>query len=154
MKDAMNMNTSDSRADTGRRGALPSDVGVFIEAHLRELARAGRLDELARSRDALMKYYRAQKNDAAVHILAGAPEFSLALTPGGGVTLTLDGGADHATWTQSDLLQEEQDETNEVESRAIELAGGPDQFRALSDVQQEALTAQAVEEVFKRLRSR
>ena len=148
------MNTSDRRAESSRQGVLPSDVRVFVEAHLRDLARAGRLGQVARSRDGLMKYYRAQKNDAAVYVLANAPAFSLALTPGGDVMLTLPGRADPVTWTPSDLLQEEQDGANEVENRAIELAGGLDQFRALSDEEQEALTAEAVEEVFKRLRDR
>ena len=148
------MNTSDGRAQSRRREALPSDVRVFVEAHLRDLAKAGRLGELARSRNALRKYYRAQGNDAAAYVLANAPDFSLALTPGGGVTLTLPDGSDYAMWMPSELLQEERDEVNEVESRAMELAGGPDQFRALSDDDQEALTARAVEEVFKRLRGR
>lgn len=150
----MKMDTPDHRAEARQREALPSDVRVFIEAHLRELARAGRLGELARSRGALMKYYRAQKNDAAVYVLANAPDFSLALTPDGGVALTLPGWDDHATWTQVELQQEQQNEVNEVERRAIDLAGGLDRFRALSDEEQEALTGQAVEEVFKRLRDR
>lgn len=150
----MKMNTSDGRAQSRRREALPSDVRVFVEAHLRDLAKAGRLNELARSRDALRKYYNAQGNNAAAYVLANAPGFSLALTPGGGVTLTLPDQADCATWTPSELLQEERDEVSEVESRAVELAGGPDQFRALSDEEQEALTARAVVEVFKRLRGR
>ena len=150
----MKMDTSDGRAPSRRREALPSDIKVFVEAHLRDLAKAGRLGELARSREALRKYYNAQRNEAAAYVLANAPDFWLALTPGGGVTLTLPDGADCVMWTQSDLLQEERDDVNEVESRAMELAGGPDQFRALSDEEQEALTARAVEEVFKRLRGR
>ena len=150
----MKMNTSDGWAESRRREALPSDVKIFIEAHLRDLAQAGRLGEVARSRDALRKYYRAQGNDAAAYVLANAPDFSLALTPSGSVTLTLPDGTDYVMWTQSELLQEERDEVNEVEGRAVELAGGPDQFRALSDEEQEALTARAVEEVFKRLRGR
>lgn len=148
------MDISESRAESRRRECLPSDVRVFVEAHLRELARANRLGELARSRDALKSHYRAQNNDAAVYILANGTDFSLALTPGGDVALTLPGEADYVTWTRSDLLQEEQDAVNEVESLAMELAGGPDPFRALSDEEQEALTAQAVEEAFKRLRGR
>lgn len=150
----MKMNTSDGRPQSRRREALPSDVKVFVEAHLRDLAKAGRLNELARSRDTLRKYYNAQGNDAAAYVLANAPGFSLALTPGGGVTLTLPDQADYVTWTPSDLLQEERDEVNEIESRAMELAGGTDRFRALSDEEQEALTARAVEEVFRRLRGR
>ena len=68
--------------------------------------------------------------------------------------LTLPGRADHAMWEQSDLLQEEQDEVNGVEHRAMELGGGPDQFQVLSEEEQEALIAQAVEETFRRLRGR
>ena len=150
----MKMNTSDSRAEFRRQEALPSDVRVFVEAHLRDLAKAGRLNELARSREALRKYYNAQGNDAAAYVLANAPGFSLALTPGGDVTLTLPDRAACVIWTLSELLQEERDEVNEVESRAMELAGGPDQFRALSDDEQEALTARAVDEAFRRLRGR
>ena len=150
----MNTNVSDSRGKSRRREALPSDVRVFVEAHLRDLARTNRLNELARSRDALLKYYRAQRNEAAAYILASAPKFSLALTPGGGVMLALPDRAEHVMWTESELLQEEQDEVNGVESRAMELAGGPDQFQALREEEQEALTAQAVEETFKRLRGR
>lgn len=150
----MKMNTSDGQAQSRRREALPSDVRVFVEAHLRDLAKAGRLNELARSRNALRKYYNAQGNDAAAYVLAHAPDFSLALTPGGGVTLTLPDRADYVTWTPSELVQEERDEVNEVESCAMELAGGPDQFWALSDDEQEALTARAVDEVFKRLHGR
>ena len=85
----MKMNTLDNWAESSRQEALPSDVRVFVEAYLRNLAKAGRLNELARSRDALRKYYHAQGNDAAAYVLANAPDFSLALTPGGGVTLTL-----------------------------------------------------------------
>ena len=42
---------------------------------------------------------------------------------------------------------------NEIESRATQLTGGPARFRALSEEEQEALTAQAVEEVIRRRRS-
>ena len=56
-----------------RRAALT--VGVSIEAHLRDLARAGRLREPARSRAALVGHYRAQGNDAAVYCLASTPTF-------------------------------------------------------------------------------
>lgn len=150
----MKMDTSESRAESRRRGALSSDVRVFVETHLRDLAKAGRLSELARSRDVLRKYYRAQGNDAAAYVLAHAPDFSMVLTSGGGVMLTLSGGDQYVMWTRSELLQEERDEVNEVENRAMELAGGPDQFRALSDKEQEVLTAQALAEAFKRLRGR
>ena len=78
----------------------------------------------------------------------------MVLTSGGGVMLTLSGGDQYVMWTRSELLQEERDEVNEVENRAMELAGGPDQFRALSDKEQEVLTAQALAEAFKRLRGR
>ena len=150
----MKMDTVDSRAESRRREALPSDVRVFVETHLRELARSGRLSDLARSRNELKKYYRAQRNEAAAYLLASAPDFCLAITPGGGVMLTLTGKADHATWEHSDLLQDEQDEVNGVEHLAVEFAGGPDQFHALNEEEQEALIAQAVEETFRRLRGR
>ena len=67
------MDTPDHSAESEPRGALSADVRVFVESHLRELAQVGRLGELAHSRDALMKYYRALRNDAAVYVLASAP---------------------------------------------------------------------------------
>ena len=149
----MEMDTPDHPAEPGRRDALSADVRVFVESHLRDLAQVGRLGEMARSRDALMKHYRALRNDAAVYVLASAPDFSMALTSEGGVALTLPGGADPTVWTQEELRREWRDEVNEVESRAIQLAGGLERFRALSDEEQEELTARAVEEAFKRLRS-
>ena len=99
-----------------------------------------------------MRYYRVQRNDAAVYVLANATDFSMALTTDGGVALTLPGGADPIVWTQEELQQERRDEVIEVESRAVQMAGGLERFRALSDEEQEALTARAVEEAFKRLR--
>ena len=146
------MDTPDQPAEPRRREALSADVRVFIESHLRELAQAGRLGQLARSRDALMRHYRAQRNDAAVYVLANAPDFSMALTTDGGVALTLPGRAEPIVWTQEELRQERRDEVVEVESRAVQLAGGLERFRALSDEEQEELTARAVEEAFKRLR--
>ena len=110
------------RSESGQRAALASDVRVFIEGHLRNLARAGRLHELARSRDALAKCYRAQRNAAAVYVLANAPDFSLALAPDGGVTLTQPGEADPVVWTQSELVETEQDAVDEVRGR---LPGNP-----------------------------
>lgn len=148
----MKMDTPDQPDESRRREALSADVRVFIESHLRELAENGRLGQLARSRDALMKYYRAQRNDAAVYVLANAPDFSMALTPEGGAALTLPGRADPIVWTQEELRQERRDEVIEVESRAVQMAGGLEKFRALSDEEQEELTARAVEEAFKRLR--
>ena len=146
------MDTPDHPAESRRREALSADVRVFIESHLRELAHAGRLGQLARSRDALIRYYRAQLNDAAVYVLANAPDFSMALTADGGVALTLPGRADPILWSQEELRQERRDEVIEVESRAVQMAGGLERFRALSDEEQEELTARAVEEAFKRLR--
>ena len=58
-----------------RQTALSVDVRAFVEAHLRDLAVAGRLNELARSRDALVAHYRTQGNNAAVYCLASAPDF-------------------------------------------------------------------------------
>ena len=108
-----------------RQAALTVDVKAFVEAHLRDLAVAGRLNELARSRDALANRYRAQGNDAAVYCLASAPDFSLAEAP---------------------------DAAKEVESRATQLAGGPERFRTLSDDQREVLTTQAAEELIRQQR--
>ena len=76
----------------------------------------------------------------------------MALTPEGGAALTLPGQADPIVWTQEELRQERRDEVIEVESRAVQMAGGLEKFRALSDEEQEELTARAVEEAFKRLR--
>ena len=150
----MKMDTPDHPAESRGREALSADVRVFVESHLRELAENGRLGRLARSRDALMKYYRAQRNDAAVYVLANAPDFSMALTANGGVALALPGQAEPIVWTQEELRQERRDEVIEVESRAVQMAGGLVPFRALSDEEQEALTALALEEMFKRLRDR
>ena len=137
-----------------RQAALSVDVKAFVEAHLRDLAVAGRLNELARSRDALVAHYRTQGNDAAVHCLASAPDFSLAVTPGGSVLLTLRRSGHLASWTQAELLQKTPDAAQEVESRATQLAGGPDRFGMLSDDEREALTAQAADEVIRRQRGR
>ena len=106
-----------------RQTALGVDVRAFVEAHLRDLAVAGRLNELARSRDALANRYRSQGNDAAVYCLASAPDFSLAVTPGGGVLLTLRRSGDLVSWTRSELLVEAPDAAKEGESRATQLAG-------------------------------
>ena len=132
-----------------RRAALSVDMRAMIEGYLRDLTRAGRLRELVRSRDALVGYYRAQGNDTAVYCLAVAPDFSLAATPGGGVLLALRRSGHLVSWTQSELLEAAPDAAGEVESHAIQLAGGPDRFRALSDDEREALTAQAVEELIR-----
>ena len=88
-----------------RRAALSVDVRAMIEAHLRDLAQAGRLSELARSRRALARHYREQGNDAAVYCLAGAPDFSLAVTPAGGVLLTLRRTGDLVSWSREVLLK-------------------------------------------------
>ena len=149
----MRMNTPGRRPESGRQEALAADVRVFVEAHLRDLARDGRLRELARSRDALVRHYRAQRNEAAAYILANAPDFSLALTLDG-VRLTLPDRTASIIWTQSELLEAEQNAVDEVEDRAIELGGGPDCFRALSDEEREVLRGQAAEEAIKRLRGR
>ena len=148
----MKMDTPDHPAESRRRETLSADVRVFVESHLRELAQNGRLGQLARSREALMSYYRVLRNDAAVYVLANAPDFSMALTPEGGVALTLRGGGDPTVWTQEELRQERRDEVIEVESRAVQMAGGLERFRALSDEEQEEMTARAVEEAFRRLR--
>ena len=151
-KGGMKMDTPDHPAESRGREALSTDVRVFIESHLRELAENGRLGQLARSREALMTYYRVQRNDAAVYVLANAPDFSMTLMSDGGVALALPGQADPIVWTQQELQQERRDEVIEVESRAVQMAGGLERFRALSDEEQEELTARAVEEAFKRLR--
>ena len=128
-------------------------MGVLVERHLRDLTRAGRLRELARSRDALAEYYRARGNDAASYYLAGSPDFSLTTTLGGGVRLTLLDGGDRVSWTRSELLEEgASGAASEVESRAIQMAGGPHRFRALSQEEREELTSQAVQEVIREQR--
>ena len=133
-----------------RRAALTVDVRTFIEGYLRDMARTGRMSKLARSRDALVAHYRAQGKDAVVYCLASAPDFSLAATPGGGALLTLRRSGDLVSWTRSELLEEPPGAADEIESRAIQLAGGPDRFRTLSDDEREVLTAQAVQEVIRR----
>ena len=136
-----------------RQAALTVDVRTLVERHLRDLAHAGRLREMARSRDALAAFYRAQGNDAACYCLASAPDFLLAATPGGGALLSLRRSGNLISWTLSELLEEAPGAANEIESRAIQLAGGPTRFRALSEEEQEALTTQAVEDVISRQRS-
>ena len=64
--------TSGRRAEYRRQAALTVDVRALVEGHLRELADAGRLREVARSRDALAAFYRARGNDAASYCLADA----------------------------------------------------------------------------------
>lgn len=73
--------TSGRRAEYRGQAALTVDVRALVEGHLRELADAGRLREVARSRDALAAFYRARGNDAASYCLASAPDFSLAAAP-------------------------------------------------------------------------
>ena len=136
-----------------RQAALTVDVRTLVERHLRDLAHAGRLREMARSRDALAAFYRAQGNDAASYCLASAPDFLLAAAPGGGALLSLRRSGNLISWTLSELLEEAPGAANEIESRAIQLAGGPTRFRALSEEEQEALTTQAVEDVISRQRS-
>ena len=145
---------SGRRAEHRRQAALSVGVRALVERHLRDLARAGRLREAAWSRDALAEYYRARGNDAASYYLAGSPDFSLTATLGGGVRLTLLDSGDLVSWTRSELLQEgTPGAANEIESRAIQMAGGPDRFRTLSQEEQEALTAQAVQEVIREQRN-
>ena len=140
------------RAHKRRQATLSVDVRTLVERHLRDLAHAGRLREMARSRDALAAFYRARGNDAAAYCLASAPDFSLAATPDGGASLSLRRSGDIISWTRSELLAEAPGPAFEIESRAIQLAGGPARFRALSEEEQDALTARAVDEVIRRQR--
>ena len=148
----MKRSTFGRPADFRRRAAVSVDVRAMVEGYLREQARAGRLNQLVRSRDALTAHYRAQGNDTAVYCLASAPDFSLVPTPGGGARLVLRRSGDVVSWTHSELLKETMDPATEVESRAIQLAGGPQRYRALSDEERDALTAQAADEVIRRQR--
>ena len=146
-------NASGYRAAYRRQAALKVDARTLVEQHPRDLAHAGRLSEMARSKDELAAYYRARGNDAASYCLASAPSFSLAATPGGGALLSLRRSGDLLSWTRSELLEEAPGAASEIESRAIQLAGGPSRFQALSEEEQEAFTARAVEEVNRRQRS-
>ena len=150
----MRRTTSGNRGDYKRQGALNIDVRALVEAHLRDLAGAGRLREVARSRDALAECYRAQGNDASVNCLAAAPDFSLMATPGGGALLRLRRSGDFVTWNRSELLEEASGAAREVESRVMELADGPQRFRTLDDDEREELRARAVAEVIREQRGR
>lgn len=144
---------SGRRPAFGRRPALTPDARALIEEHVRELARGGRLSELAPSRDALAGHYRAQGDDAAYYCLATAPDFSLVATPGGGALLILRRSGHLVSWTQSELLAAAE-APSEAESRASQLAGGPDRFQAMRDDQRQALRARAEAEVTARRRRR
>ena len=61
------------RSESGQRAALAPDVRVFIEGHLRNLARFGRLHELARSRDALVKVHPRPCGEHVAPEPAGIP---------------------------------------------------------------------------------
>ena len=88
-----------------RQAALTVDVRTLVERHLRDLAHAGRSREMARSRDALAAFYRAQGNDAASYCLASAPDFLLVATPGGGALLSLRRSGDLVSW-RARMLEE------------------------------------------------
>ena len=72
------------------------------------------------------------------------------MTPG--VVLVVSRSGHLVSWTESELLAEAPDAAKEVESRATQLAGGPERFRTLSDDQREVLTTQAAEELIRQQR--
>ena len=88
----------------GGRPGLSPDARALVEEYVRELARVGRLRELARSRDALAGYYRARGDDAASYCLAVAPDFSLTETAGGDVLMRLRRSGHLVSWTRLELL--------------------------------------------------
>ena len=92
-----------------RRPALGVDVRAFVELHLRDLTRAGRIGELAQSRNALASHYRAEGNTEAVYCLAVAPDFSLEVGPDGSALLKLRRTGDLVSWTRAELLAEAPD---------------------------------------------
>ena len=51
------------------------------------------------------------------------------MTPGVGVVLVVSRSGHLVSWTESELLAEAPDAAKEVESRATQLAGGPERFR-------------------------
>ena len=102
------------RTHKRRHATLSVDVRTLVERHLRDLAHAGRLREMARSRDALAAFYRARGNDAATFCLASAPDFSLAATPDGGAWLSLRRSGGIISWTRSELLAEAPGAANEI----------------------------------------
>lgn len=148
----MNSDNSGCRRESGRQAVLPSEVRILIEAHLHSLARVNRPLLVASSRDDLVRHYRVRGKLAAALLVAGGPDFSLTLTPAGSVVLTRKGGTEQIVWTRSELLQEQPNAINEVESRAIELAGGLESFRMLTDNRREAIRAQAAQELIRELR--
>ena len=148
----MNSDNSGCRREPGRQDALSPEVRILIEAHLRNLARVNRPLLIVSSRDDLARHYRVRGKLAAALLVAGGPDFSLTPTPTGSVVLTRKGGTEQIVWTRSELLQEQPGATNEVESRAIELAGGLERFQMLTDDGREAITAQAAQELIRELR--
>ena len=121
-----------------RRAVLGVDAGAMVEGYLRKQARAGRMNQLAPSRDALSAHCRAQGNGAAVYCLATAPDFSLLATPGGGARLVLRRRFVGAFGSPG--------RDNLPDNRGQEPyrpASGPACFRALRDDERGALGAQA-----------
>ena len=129
------------------RAALSVDARAMIEGHLRDLAQSGRLSQLPCTRNALVRHYREQGDDAAVYCLAGASDFSLGVTPAGGVLLTVRRTGDLLWWSREDLLKKGSGAETEIENRAIELAGGPKRFGELSPDERETLKTQAVQDL-------
>ena len=132
------------------RAALSVDARAMIEGHLRDLAQSGRLSELPCTRNALVRHCREQGDDTAVYCLAGASDFSLGVTPAGGVLLTVRRTGDLLWWSREDLLKKGPEAETEIENRATELAGGPKRFGDLSPDEREALKTQAVQDLIVR----
>lgn len=132
--------------------ALDSTVTILVERHLRRLVKTDTVRRLASSREALMRHYRTLGNDAAVHLLASAAEFSLQPGPDGSFVLTFAGG--QVVWTRTQLMKTERSAASEVDELAIGLAGGLDRFLALTDDEREAMTAEAVAQTMRRLQRR
>ena len=84
--------------------------------------------------------------------IASRPISGLVRAPGGAL-LILRRSGHLVSWTQSELLASAE-APSEAESRAIQLAGGPDRFQAMRDDQRQALRARAEEEVTARRRRR
>lgn len=131
---------------------LDSTVTILVERHLRRLVGTDTVRRLASSREALIRHYRNLGNDAAVHLLSRAAEFSLRMEPDGSFVLTFAGG--QVVWTRPQLTKTERSAASEVDELAIELVGGLDRFLALTDDEREVLRAEAVAQTMRRLRRR
>ena len=133
----------------GGRPGLSPDARALVEEYVRELARAGRLRDLPRSRGDLAAHYRAQGDDAASYCLAVAPDFSLTETAAGDVLMRLRRSGHLVSWTRSELL-DQASRPSEGENCAKQLPPGPDRCQGMSDGERRALAAPAEEEAVRR----